>query len=144
MECFRAGNSCPCDGPELFQPPDEALLRKLNAKDRRFTKKWEYIKEDGVWMDMGVSTMLVVTEGNGGHEEFGSMMALSESSFTAALEVLSIKENYFSDLGNQEVEAARKISFLVEQGNCAVFSESNSAASETRIEKVEMEAVRNW
>ena len=63
-------------------------------------------------------------------------LALAEKAMKAALEVLSMRAQYFREITEQGVEAARQMSFLVEQGHDAVFSESYRSAREELTNKL--------
>lgn len=56
---FERGPHVPVTHLNYFKPPDDAFLSELKLKDRRSAKEWEYVNAAGVWLDMGLSAMLV-------------------------------------------------------------------------------------
>jgi hypothetical protein len=50
------------------------------------------------------------------------LLALAEKAFGAAREVLAMRRQYFTDITQYGVEAARKMAFLVEQSHDTVHT----------------------
>lgn len=81
--------------------------------------------------------------GNGGTEEdITGRLGLAEKSLRTALEVLSMRAQYFRDITEQGVEAGRQLAYLVEQGHEAVFSESHRTARVALTSELEIEAAK--
>lgn len=139
---FERGPHVPATHLAYFKPPVDAFLTELKSKDRRSSKEWEYINAAGVWNEMGLSALSLLRTNPGDTEQFGRMLALAEDAFKASLEVLSMRAQYFRDITEQGMETARQMSFLVEQGHDAVFSESYRSAREALASKMEVEAAK--
>ena len=122
-----------------FKPPKDAFLADLKSKDRRSAKKWEYISAAGVWLELGMASLDVAATESGTEQDIGRQLKLAQKSLKAYLEVLSMRAQYFRDITDQGVETARQMSFLVEQGHDAVFSESHRSAREALTTKIEIE-----
>lgn len=139
---FERGPHVPVTHLGYFKPPTDAFLSDLKAKDRRSAKEWEYINSAGVWTELGLAALEVAKDQEGSIEDLGRRLSLAQQSFKAALEVLSMRAQYFRDVTDQGVEIARQMSFLVEQGHDPVFSESYRTAREALSSKLEIEAAK--
>lgn len=126
----------------FFKPPSDALLTELRQKDRRSAKEWEYINCTGVWAELGQIALEIAREDSGTVEEMGRRLKLMEMSLVAAVEVLSIRDQYFHDINDQGMEIARQMAFLVGQGHEAVFSESYRSVRDALTSKMETEAAK--
>lgn len=73
---------------------------------------------------MGLSAMMFAKDQSEDVSSMARKLALAEKSIRAALEVLSMRAQYFRYITDRGVEAARQMDFLVEQGHDAVFSDS--------------------
>lgn len=139
---FERGPHVPVTHMGYFRPPTDAFQVELKSKDRRSAKEWEYVNSAGVWVETGLAALEVAREQGGGPEEFGRRLALAEESFKAALEVLSMRAQYFHDITEHGIEEARQMAFLVEQGHDAVHSSSYRSAREALTTKLEVEAAK--
>lgn len=139
---FERGPFVPITHLGYFKPPVDAFLNELKSKDRRSAKEWEYINAAGVWLETGLASMTLAKEQKGSEEDLVRRLALAESSFKAALEVLSMRAQYFRDITENGIEQARQMAFLVEQGHDAVHSESYRSAREALTSKIEVEAAK--
>lgn len=139
---FERGPHVPVTHFGYFKPPIDAFITDLKAKDRRSAKEWEYINAAGVWTEVGLSSLSVLKNTSGDVEQFGRLLALAEDAFKATLEVLSMRAQYFRDITEQGMDTARQMSFLVEQGHDAVFSNSYRTAREALNTKLEVEAAK--
>ena len=126
----------------FFKPPSDAFLIELRSKDRWSAKEWEYLNPIGVWTELGLVAMEVARTHDRTIEDLTRKLALAKEAFKAVLEVTSMRAQYFRDLTEQRVEIARQLSFLVEQGHDAVFSESYRSARTALTAKMETEAAK--
>ena len=124
-----------------FKPNSDAFLLELKAKDRRSAKEWEYVNGAGVWVETGLAA-LDVAKRSESCKDMARRLALAETSFRAALEVLSMRGQYFREIVEHGVEEARQMAFLVEQGQDAVHSSSYRAAREALTAKLEVETAK--
>lgn len=139
---FERGPHVPVTHMKYFKPPADAFLADLRSKDRRSAKEWEYVNAAGVWAELGLAALELAKTQDGDTEDLGRRLTLAQQSFAAALEVLSMRAQYFRDITEQGVEAARQMSFLVEQGHDAVFSESYRTAREALTTRLETETAK--
>lgn len=139
---FERGAHVPVTHMGYFKAPTDAFLTELRSKDRRSAKEWEYVNAAGVWTELGLMSLEVARTTDGSKEEMGRQLKLAEMSMKAALEVLSMRAQYFRDITEQGVEIARQMAFLVEQGHDAVFSESYRSARDALTSKMEVEAAK--
>lgn len=91
---------------------------------------------------MGLTSLQVVMSDADPMEEFGRKLRLAQMSMKVALEVLSMRAQYITDIKEQGVVLARQMAFLVEQGHDAVFSESYHSVIEALTVKMEFEAAK--
>jgi hypothetical protein len=70
------------------------------------------------------------------------LLVLADKSFAAAREVLAMRAQYFHDIVQYGVEAARQMSFLVEQSHDAVHSDSHRSVRESLNQRLETEAAK--
>lgn len=75
-------------------------------------------------MKLYLAALCVAKEQDGGAADLRRRLSLAESSFKAALDVMSMRAQHFRDVMKGGVEIIRQISFLVDQGHDSVFSES--------------------
>jgi hypothetical protein len=141
---FERGAHVPVTHMAFFKPPATAFLSELKAKDRRSAKEWEYVNAAGVWLELGQAALALAKEGD---EDMSvavaaRMLALSEKAFGAAREVLAMRGQYFSDVIQYGVEAARQMAFLVEQSHDAVHSLSHRTVRESLNQRLESEAAK--
>jgi hypothetical protein len=108
----------------LFKPPATAFLSEHKSKDRRSAKEWEYVNAAGVWLELGQAALAIVKDGEASMTtaQMARLLALAEKAFGAAREVLAMRCQYFTDIIQYGVEAARQMAFLVEQSHDAVHS----------------------
>jgi uncharacterized membrane protein YgcG len=141
---FERGAHVPVTHMAFFKPPATAFLSELKAKDRRSAKEWEYINAAGVWLELGQAALALVKDGdtNMTPTSAARMLALAEKSFGAAREVLAMRGQYFTDIVQYGVEAARQMAFLVEQGHDAVHSLSHRSVRESLNQRLESEAAK--
>lgn len=139
---FERGPHVPITHLGYFKPPVDAFLSELKSKDRRSAKEWEYINGAGVWIETGLAAMTLAKEQEGTVEDLARRLALAEKAFKAALEVISMRAQYFRDVVENGVEEARQMAYLVEQGHDAVHSESYRTAREALTSKIELEAAK--
>lgn len=125
-----------------FKPPPDAFLMELRSKDRRSAKEWEYLNAIGVWTELGLTAMEVARTLDGTIEDLTRKLVMAEDAFKGVLEVVSMRAQYFRHITEQGVEIARQMSFLVEQGNDAVFSKSYTSARDALTSKIETEAAK--
>ena len=124
------------------KPPADAFLSELKTRDRRSAKEWEYINAAGVRTELGVEDLGVARDQTEDVPSLARKLALAGKVVKAASEVMSMRVQYFREITEQGVEAARQISFLVEQVHDAVFSESHRSAREALTNKLEVEAAK--
>ena len=124
---FERGAHVPVTHMAFFKPPATAFLSELKRKDRRSAKEWEYVNAAGVWLELGQAGLEIVKEGEDSMttEEMARLLALADEAFGAAREVLAMRGQYFADVVQYGVEAARQMAFLVEQSHDAVHSLSH-------------------
>jgi hypothetical protein len=127
---FERGNHVPVTHLTYFKPPASAFLSELRAKDRRSAKEWEYVNAAGVWVELGQTALDLARDGESVDkmEDLARRLELAEKAISAAREVLAIRAQYFLDIVGHCVEAARQMSFPVEQGHDAVHSSSHECA----------------
>jgi hypothetical protein len=105
----RGGGHVPVTHMAFLKPPATAFLSELKAKDRRSAKEWEYI--NAVWMrlDLGQAAMALAQNGEAvmTPAEMARMPALTDKAFGAAREMLAMRGQYFHDIVQYGVEAAR-------------------------------------
>jgi hypothetical protein len=75
-------------------------------------------------------------------DQMDRMLALAEKAFGAAREALAMRGQYFSDIKQYGVEAARQMAFLVEQSHDAVHSLSHRSVRESLNQRLENEAAK--
>lgn len=138
---FERGPHVPITHMGYFKPPPDAFLSDLKSKDRRSAKEWEYVNAIGVWTEICRSAM-EAAKTTEDPAELGRKLALAEEAIGAVYEVASMRAQYFRDITDQGVEIARQMSFLVEQGHDAVFSESYRTARDALNSKIEIEAAK--
>jgi hypothetical protein len=128
----------------FFKPPATSFLSELRGRDRRSAKEWEYINAAGVWLELGQTALTLAREGEGGESvvEISRRLALADQALTAACEVLRMRAQYFHDIVGYGVEAARQMSFLVEQGHDAVHSTSHQNVRTALTQRLEAEAAK--
>jgi hypothetical protein len=143
---FERGSHVPVTHMAFFKPPPTAFLSELRAKDRRSAKEWEYINAAEVWLELGQAAMSLTRASDetmiANTAEMARMLALADKAFSAAREVLAMRGQYFSDIVQYGVEAARQMSFIVEQGHDAIHSTSHKSARESLSLKIESEAAK--
>lgn len=139
---FERGPHVPVTHMGFFKPPADAFISDLRSRDRRSAKEWEYINSAGVRMELGLTALGVAKTQSDNVPSMARKLALAERALKAALEVLSMRAQYFREITEQGVEAARQMSFLVEQGHDAVFSESYRSARQALTSKLEIEAAK--
>ena len=127
---FERGPHVPVTHMGYFKPPADAFVSELRSRDRRSAREWEYVNACGVWTELGLAALGVAKDQAEDVPSMARKLALAETSMRAGLEVLSMRAQYFRDITEQGVEAARQMSFLVEQGHDAVFSQSYRSARE--------------
>ena len=84
-----------------FKPPAEAFLSELKSRDRRSAKEWEYINAAGVWTELGVAALGVARDQTEDVPSLARKLALAENAMKAALEVLSMRAQYFREITEQ-------------------------------------------
>lgn len=87
-------------------------------------KKWICVNTAGEWTELGIAALGLAQDGVVDVSLMGQKLALAEKAMQAALEVLSMRVQYFRDIMGQGVKSARHISFMAKQGYDAVFSKS--------------------
>jgi uncharacterized membrane protein YgcG len=138
---FERGAHVPVTHMELFKPPATAFLSELKAKDRRSAKEWEYVNAAGVWLELGHAAMALARDmEDRTADELARMLALADKAFAAAREVLVMRGQYFVDIFQYGVEAARQMAFLVEQGHDVLHSSSHRSVHESLNQGLESEA----
>jgi hypothetical protein len=141
---FERGAHVPVTHMAFFKPPATAFLSELKPKDRRPAKEWEYIIAAGVWLELGQAAMALARRGEDDMTPavMARMLALADKAFRAAREVLVIRGQYFDDIVQYGMEAARQTAFLVEQNHNAVHSLSHSTARESLNQRLERDAAK--
>jgi hypothetical protein len=141
---FERGAHVPVTHMAFFKPPATAFLSELKSKDRRSAKEWEYVNAAGVWLELGQAALAIVKEGEDSTtaEEMARLLALANKAFGAAREVLAMRGQYFTDIVQYGVEAARQMAFLVEQSHDAVHSLSHRSVRESLNQRLESEAAK--
>lgn len=104
--------------------------------------EWGYINAAGVCPEVELSALSLARQGSSDTAELALLLALAEDSFKAALEVLSMRAQYFQNICADGVEQARQLDFLLEQNFDAVHSESYRAYLDSLQGKVELEATK--
>lgn len=89
-----------------------------------------------------MSALSLSKELDGSVGDIACSLALAEQAFKAALEVLSMRAQYFHDNTDHGVEEARQMTFLVEQGHEAVNSLSYRMKREDFTGKLKTEAAK--
>jgi hypothetical protein len=74
--------------------------------------------------------------------QVASLLALAEKALAASREVLAMRGQYFTDIVQYGVEAARQMAFLVEQSHDAVHSASHKTVRESLNQRLESEAAK--
>lgn len=120
---LERGAHVPINDMGYFKPPQDAFLSEMRAKDRRSDKEWESVNAAGVWTETGLVAMELAMEDES-VDVVARRLKLARSAFKESLEVLSMRAQYFRDITEQRVEIQRKMYFLLEQGNDAVFSKT--------------------
>jgi hypothetical protein len=141
---FERGNHVPVIHLAYFKPPASSFLSELRAKDRRSAKEWEYVNAGGVWVELGQTALDLALDGESVDkmEGLARRLALAEKAFAAAREVLAMRAQYFHDIVGHGVEAARQMSFLVQQGHDAVHSSSHKSVRESLSQRLEAETAK--
>jgi hypothetical protein len=111
-----------------FKPPASAFLSELHAKDP--VRQRMGIRKCGVWVELGQTALDLARDGESVDkmEDLARRLELAEKAISAAREVLAMRAQYFLDIVGHGVEAARQMSFPVEQGHDAVHSSSHECA----------------
>ena len=94
---FERGPHLPITHMAYFKPNMDAFLVELKSKDRRSAKEWEYVNGSGVWVETGLSALSLCKEAAKDMDEMARYLSLAEASLKAALEVLSMRAQYFRD-----------------------------------------------
>ena len=139
---FERGPHVPVTHMGYFKPAADPFVSELRSRNRCSAKEWEYINAVGVWTEMGLSALIFAKDQSEDVPSMARKLALAEKSIRAALEVLCMRAQYFRDITDQGVEAARQMAFLVEQGHDAVFSDSYKSAREALTSKLEIQAAK--
>jgi hypothetical protein len=141
---FERGSHVPITHLAFFKPPATSFLSELRNKDRRSAKEWEYVNAAGVWLELGQTALSLTREGGAddGADVMSRRLALADKALEAAREVLRMRAQYFHDIVGYGVEAARQMSFLVEQGHDAVHSASHKSVRATLTQRLETEAAK--
>lgn len=139
---FERGAHVPVTHMGYFKPPVDAFLSELRSRDRRSAKEWEYVNAAGVWAELAMVALEFARTADGTVEDMGRRLRMAEDSVKAVVEVLLMRAQYFRDITEQGIEEARQMSFLVEQGHDAVFSESHRSARQALTSKLEVEAAK--
>lgn len=139
---FDRGPHVPITHMGYFKPPTDAFLTELRSRDRRSAKEWEYINAVGVWIETGLTALDIAKNQETETEPLTRKLVLAEKALRAAFEVVSMRAQYFRDITEHGIEMARQMSFLVEQGHDAVFSESYRSARKALTSKMEIEAAK--
>lgn len=94
---FERAVHVPVTHMEYIKPNFDAILLDLKAKDLRSAKEWEYVNGTCFWMETGLAVMEVAKRSTS-FTEMARNLVLAETSFKAALEVLSMRGQYFRDI----------------------------------------------
>jgi hypothetical protein len=130
---FERGAHVPVTQMAFFKPPATAFLSEQKSKGRRSAKEWEYVNAVGVWLELGQAALAIVKDGEDSMTtaEMARLLALADKAFGAARDVLAMRGQYFTDVVQYGVEAARQMPFLVEQSHDAVHSLSHRLVRES-------------
>jgi hypothetical protein len=141
---FERGAHVPVTHMAFFKPPTTAFLSELKIKDRRSAKEWEYVNAAGVWLELGQASLAIVKDGEASMTtaQMARLLALAEKAFGATRDVLAMRGQYFTDITQYGVEAARQMAFLVEQSHDAVHSLSHRSVRESLNQRMESEAAK--
>jgi hypothetical protein len=141
---FERGAHVPVTHMAFFMPPATASLSELKSKDRRSAKEWEYVNAAGVWLELGQAALAIVKDRGGFYDDGGDGQVVGHGGqgFGAAREVLAMRGQYFADVVQYGVEAARQMAFLVEQSHDAVHSLSHRSVRESLNQRLESEAAK--
>jgi hypothetical protein len=141
---FERGAHVPVTHMAFFKPPATAFLSELKSKDRRSAKEWEYVNAAGVWLELGQAALAIVKDGEASMTtaQMARLLALADKAFGAAREVLAMRGQYFTDVVQYGVEAARQMEFLVEQSHDAEHSLSHRSVRESLNQRLESEAAK--
>jgi hypothetical protein len=139
---FERESYVPVTHMSFFKPPATAFLSELKAKDRRSAKEWEYINAAGVWLELGQAALALAKEDKiMTPAATARMLAQAAKAFVAAREVLAIRGQYFADIVQYGVEAARQVAFLVEQSHDqASRARASGWPGATKLSQAEPEA----
>lgn len=141
-EIYERGPYVPITHMGFFKPPADAFLSEPRSRDPRSAKEWEYLNAVGVWAELSVTALEVATTHSGWIDDMMRRLVLAEDSLKAALEVMAMRTQYFKNRTEQGVDIAMQMSFLVEQNQDAVFSESHRSARTILTSKMESEAAK--
>lgn len=141
---FERGPYFPITHMAYFKLPMDAFAVELKTKDPRSVKESEYVNAAGVWLDTGLAALTLAKEldDSSDTDVRARCLILAGKSLKAALQVLSMRAQYFRDITDHGIEGTRQMEFLVEQGHVAVHSESYRTAREALTSKLEIEAAK--
>ena len=140
--CFERGPHVPITHMGYFRPPNDAFLIELRSKDQRSAKEWEYINAAGVWLEVAMFSMEMVRTGNDDTQSFATKLRMAEAGMAAAMEVLSMRAQYFRDIVTFGIEQARQMANLVEGNQDTTFSSSYRTARDALATRIELEAAK--
>jgi uncharacterized membrane protein YgcG len=95
-------------------------------------------------LELGQAALALVKYGNANMTPASAarILALADSAFGAAREVLAMRDQYFKDNVQYWVEAARKTAFFVEQEHEAVHYLSHRSVRESLNQELEKKAAK--
>jgi hypothetical protein len=128
---FERGAHVPVTHMAFFKPPATSFLSELKSRDRRSATEWEHVNTAGVWLELGQAALAIVKDGEASMTtaQMARLLALGDKAFGAAREVLAMRRQYFTDVVQYGVEAARQMAFIGEQSHDAVAVTSVCAQS---------------
>lgn len=139
---FERGPHVPVTHLAFFNPPVDAFYMSVQRKDRWSAKEWEYVNAADFWANLAITALNLAKGSDGDTAKMAFRLAIVVEALKANREELKMRAQYLKDITEQVIEVARQMSFLVEQSQYAVFSESNRSARETLTAKIDVEAAK--
>ena len=139
---FEQGPYVPITHMASFKPPMDAFAVELKTKDRSSVKEWEYLNAAGVWLETRLAVLTKEADDSTDTDVLARHLSVAEIPLKAALEVLSMRAQYFRGITDHRIKEAGQMAFRVAQRHDAVHSEAYRAAREALTSKLEIEAAK--
>lgn len=139
---FARGPWVPVAHMIFFKTPVEAFNNDSRLKDGQSAKEWEYINNAGVWVETGLAALELAKEMEGQAEDLARRLSLTETSFKAGLEMLSMRAQFFSAIMENGMGEANQMAYSVGQGHDAVKLKLYCVTRESLTAKLDVKAAK--